>query len=449
MKLAAILLPLVLVFAFVARHDGLTPTPPGVVSGDEPHYLMVVSSLLYDRDLQLQDDYRRVLAGGPQAGLDYRGNELDHHTILVDVRTGEHDLWQRVYDWSVHVPCTQPCVPFRKLLPRLGPGPDVIEVPAHPPAWPALLALMVAPLRPGPEALERVAANAVALLAWLALVATALAGRRAGFSQGEALGAALLAGIASPWLAYTRSYFAEVPIGLALSLALWALLSRRPVLAGLAVVAAAALKPPFGLIGPVWAADLWLHGRRKEALRLGTVVLGGGAAIVAFNLWLAHTPVVFGSAPFGFGGAGLGGIGVMLFDNAHGLLNFAPWAVLALWVAARPGVDRSAGGPDATSAAGPWTRSPSRPDWVRWVSLGAAPYLAIVAVNKSPEGGYCYGPRYWIPLIPWLALLAMQARGARKLLVGLALISAITAIPGALRYRHLFNEPAMAALLRK
>ena len=429
MKLAALLLPLLLVFAFVARHDGLARTSPAVTSGDEPHYLLVVSSLLYDHDLQLQEDYRRVLAGGAQAGLSYRGNELDHHTILVNVRTGEHELWARVYDWTAHVPCKQPCVPFRKLTQRLAPGPDVVEVPAHPPAWPLLLALLVAPFRPGPEALEAEAGNAVALLAWLALVVTAFTATRAGFSPREALCAALLAGIASPWLAYTRSYFAEVPIGLALSLALWALLARRPFLAGLGLVAAAALKPPFGLTGAVWAVDLWLHGRRKEALQLGAVVLAGGAAIAGFNLWLAHTPVIAGTIGFEPGTPGLGAIGVMLFDNAHGLLNFAPWALLALWVAARQSSVRG-------------------PEWVRWISLGAAPYLVIVAATSTPEGGYCYGPRYWIPLIPWLALLAMQARGARKLLAALALIGAVIALPGALRYRHLFNEPAIAALRR-
>jgi len=81
-----------------------------------------------------------------QAGLGYRGNELDHHTILVNLRTGEQALWQRVYDWQRHVPCRQqPCVPFRKLMPGFAPGPDVIEVPAHPPAWPLLLAAMIAP----------------------------------------------------------------------------------------------------------------------------------------------------------------------------------------------------------------------------------------------------------------------------------------------------------------
>lgn len=425
MKLAALLLPLLLVFAFVARHDGLSRAAPAVTSGDEPHYLLVVSSILYDGDLRLQDDYRRVREGGPQAGLGYRFNELDHHTILVDTRTGAHALWQRVYDWSIHVPCRQPCVPFKKILPGFEPGPAIIEVPAHPPAWPALLALMVGPFHPTPETLERAAANAVALIAYLALAALALAAVRAGFSTREALGAALLAGLASPWLAYTRSYFAEIPIGLCLILALWALLAGRPRLAGLAVVAAAAIKPPFGLTGLFWAFGLWRQGRRRDALWLLAVVLAGGAGIAAFNLRLAHTPVISGTAGFVHGEPGFGNLGVMFFDNAHGLLNFAPWALLSF-----------------AALAGTW------PGWVRFIVLGAAPYLAVVAATNAPDGGYCYGPRYFIPLIPWLSLLAMHSRARRTLLV-LALAGAAIAIPGALRYRHLFNRPAVAALTRE
>src|SRR5262249_11678863 len=39
---------------------GIQKKPPQVTSGDEPHYLMVVNSILFDRDLTLQEDYFRV-----------------------------------------------------------------------------------------------------------------------------------------------------------------------------------------------------------------------------------------------------------------------------------------------------------------------------------------------------------------------------------------------------
>jgi hypothetical protein len=41
----------------------LTVVAPRVISGDEPHYLMVLNSIL-DHDLELQDDYERLSRGG-------------------------------------------------------------------------------------------------------------------------------------------------------------------------------------------------------------------------------------------------------------------------------------------------------------------------------------------------------------------------------------------------
>lgn len=452
MKLALALLPLFALSLYLGRRDG-----PAVTSGDEPHYLLVTSSALYDHDLLLADDYRRVLQGGLGAGAAFAGNELDHHTILVDRRTGEHELWQRIYDWTAHEKCEQPCTPFRRISPRLQPSPSVVEVPAHPPGFSLLLALLVAPFHPAPAALERHAAVAIALLSWLAIVLLALAGRRAGLTFAEAIGAALLAGLASPWLAYSRSYFAETAIGLGLALALWARLLARPALAGAAVVLAAALKPPFGLVGVAWAADLWLQGRRREAARLFAVTALGGIAIALFNYRLAHTFVISGTAGF-VGAEGPESIGVLLFGNAHGLLSFAPWAGVGLWVCARAAAhinvrapaDTNPGAPADIGMRAPADTNPRQPPGAdsaaRLVAVGLLPVLVLLAATNFPDGGVCYGPRYWVPFLPWLALVTVQARRARLAVAVLAAISLAIAIPGALHYRQLFNATSLQVL---
>src|SRR5438045_1339912 len=113
--------------------EGFKASAPRVVAGDEPHYLMIVNSLLHDRDLSLAADYRRVKQNGYEAGLAARGSELDHHTILIDAKTGRSELWQRVFDWRTHLPAGG----FRRLMPGFD---DAIEVPAHPPAFPAVIA---------------------------------------------------------------------------------------------------------------------------------------------------------------------------------------------------------------------------------------------------------------------------------------------------------------------
>ena len=67
--LIAALLALPLIFASpnasTKFHIGL----PRVISGDEPHYLVLINSLLRDGDLDLANNYAAVHQGEPQAGL--------------------------------------------------------------------------------------------------------------------------------------------------------------------------------------------------------------------------------------------------------------------------------------------------------------------------------------------------------------------------------------------
>ncbi len=422
---AALLVALLFLYLLTPRLEwtparGLQRVAPSVLSGDEPHYMMVVNSILFDHDLRLEDDYRRVREGGAQAGLGFRGNELDHHTILVDRRTGAHGLWQEVYDWHTHVRCSWPCVPFRKVLPGFDPGPDVIEVSAHPLGFPALLALLIAPFRPTLETSESYAFTAIALLAWLAVVATGFAGKRAGFTPDEALMAALLAGIASPLLAYGRSMFCEGTAAFFLTLAYWALSAGRPALSSAACVAAAALKPPFGLVALGWAALRWRQGRKREAIRLFTAAAVGGAALMLFNYAIARTPVISGTAGF-IPASGPEAIGVHFFSNAHGLFAFAPWAAVAMFALPLEMI------------------------------FGAAPVVFLVVATDLGPVGYCYGPRYLVPFIPWLALAMVPVwrRASLRARVGIAALAALgllIAVPGAVRYREMWDRPSIAAL---
>lgn len=416
---------LLLAFLFVpwvnwTPAHGFDLARPRVHSGDEPHYLLIVNSLLRDHDLVLGDDYRRVRAGGAEAGLDFRGDELDHHTILVDA-TG-HALWQRVYDWRTHL--------AQGGFARLEPGfANAIEVPAHPPAFPALVALVLWPLRLAPAALEPWAICVVSLLCFATLLALYAAARRADFTEREALSAVLLAGLSSPLLPYARSFFSEPAIALALALALWARLLRRPVLCGAFCFLAAAIKPPFGLVALGWA----LIGDRRQARDLLATFAALCVALAAFNLRLAHTPLISGTTGF-VPAAGPQELGLLFFGNSHGLFAFAPWTAAGLFVAARAAVRRE-------------------PGLLRELAWGALPVLALFSVAAVEAGGFCYGPRYLIPFLPWLSLATVAAwREAgtrwRAVIAALALASAAIAVPGALRYRDLFDRASTAVFQR-
>ena len=56
-----------------------SPGLPGVRSGDEPHYLVLINSVISDGDFDLANNYRDMHRGGPQAGRVFAGAPLDHH----------------------------------------------------------------------------------------------------------------------------------------------------------------------------------------------------------------------------------------------------------------------------------------------------------------------------------------------------------------------------------
>ncbi len=439
-----VLLALLGLSCFASRHDwspvaGLRSVTPRAVSGDEPHYLLVANLILAGH-LTSGDAYDRVLAGkSDQMGQNARGHLYDHHTIVVDPKSGRRALWADAYDRTRSVQCGPGCVRYRRKVGYEWIGPGAVELPAHPIAFPLLLAAGLWPFAGDPSGIELRAIDLVLFLSWLGVVATWLAARRAGLSPGEALAAAALLGAASPWLPYSRSLFSETSAGLFLALAAWALASRQALLCGLAVVAAAAIKPALGVVALGLFCALLLERRRRDALVLAAVSALGGAALVACNLWLAGVPVIGGAKGYvvAQGGSGVGSsVADALVSQTHGLLLFAPWTALALigMVLAF----RRQPQPGAPVAL------------VRALALGSASYLAVLLSSAFASGGFAYGPRQLVPLLPWLALAAVgtvagRGRAWRGALLVLGLAGAAIAVPSALRYASLFNQPVVAA----
>src|SRR5438552_3458551 len=142
---AIALAALLLLIGFFARHvverGAVRPWNIGALSGDEPHYLVAINSLLHDGDLALTDDYGRAFEGGWEAGRRFRLVRLDHHTILYDGR--EHALWNTVFDWKTPLACRPPCVPFKRLSPRFPDDGGAVERSSHAVGFPILAAALL------------------------------------------------------------------------------------------------------------------------------------------------------------------------------------------------------------------------------------------------------------------------------------------------------------------
>ena len=414
---------------------GFKIVKPRIVAGDEPHYLMVINSLLFDHDLQLQDDYRRVDDGGLEAGAGYSGRLLDHHSIIVNRRTGDHAVWVEVFGWVPKaVPCSNGrvrCLEFHTDRKEFAASPDVYEVSCHPVAFPALIAGLIAPFRPAPTKVERDSLFVMVILCWLGVIATYFLARQAGFGVGLSTGTALLLLFATPWLSYSRSLYSEPVIGLTLVLALWALEKGAPALSGLCLAAAAYLKPPFGVVAAGVILERLLARRWKDAASLTGVLGVLGAVLLAINYGMAHTFLISGNASW-TPAENFYYLYETLLHPEHGVFVFVPWVLFA-FAAAKHGLAEHG----------------ERSTLLRRIAVPGLLYFLLLAV--TPIGpGFSYGPRYWVPLMPWMAIAAVEfvrtrSKRSRVAFAFLVLLSASIAIPGALRYRQIFSKPPSAA----
>jgi hypothetical protein len=399
---------------------GFLVVAPGAVGGDEPHYLIAINRLLFHHDFQLQDEYERVARGGLEAGVRFQGVQLDHHTVVVNRRTGNYavgindgELWHR------------------NPAPEFAPSADVYETPAHPVAFSALMALAIAPFRPAATDVEADVGFVLALISFLGPLTTYCLARRIGMERGSAILAALLLVAASPWLAYSRAYFRESTIGVSLILALWALMEDLPLLAALATAGVAILRPPLAFVGACFMIDEVQEGRWQDAIKMALVLGLFGLVFLAFNYWLHKTVTHLGfgsllhiNKPYN-----------AFLDPAHGILTFAPWTLFGFAAIAK-----------SFGSFAPDSRL------LRYIALPVALYtVALTACGFGP--GYCYGPRYWVPFLPWLAIATMLAmrkagRPARVACTLLVLFSVAIAVPGALCYPQLFDQSPLAGWRR-
>lgn len=388
-----------------APGSGFSLETPHTTAGDEPHYLIIVHALLYERSLDLGPAYTHVANGGIEAGRVWQGKPINRHVILVDPESGAAAIGVESDFQSGHVASLGKDLALVK------------QAPAHPPLFPAILAAVLAIVRPAPEHLETWVGWCVLAIAFATLPLVFALARRAGASVREAWAAVLLVGLASPWLPYARSYFCEPAIGLCLVLGLLALQAGHVRRAALAASCAMAMKPLFVLVPVSWIVErAWQ--RQWRQVRDITIVCGVcGIALIAANLAIASTPLISGAEGWYFA-RGLEGALALSVSPASGVLVFATWVVVPIVLA--------------------------RGELARWALMAIGACMGLVALFGAAHGGYAYGPRYWVPFLPWLAVLAVTGVRdrslARWLLAALAVLGAAMAIPGALQYHRLFSR---------
>ena len=185
---------------------------------------------------------------------------------------------------------------------------------------------------------------------------------------------------------------------------LWTLLAddgrlRYAVGVGLAAGAAANNTPPYALVALLLVPYFMRNSKRLAAYSSPVALLG--IAALAYNhhfsghfLGMYPNPVhppntaLYRRMRSSFGDALMG----LAISPNRGLLIYSPWVLVALWGAWLAWCERSYA-------------------WERWLMVAAAFIYLGYAEFSAWWGGLCYGPRYLVDLLPFIAYFLARAWG--------------------------------------
>ncbi len=353
---------------------------PMVHSGDEPHYLVLINSVISDGDIDVANNYADVHAGGLQAGRKFAGWAIDHH---VNWYWHEHLIhWWQAYEndytkWNKDadghpVPTLRADSIHRPV--------NVREYSQHAPGLAWLIPPIVWPFR-GTSLVEPLVLLCSALATVAGLLAFCRLVRPYAGSDWQVVLVAVVAYLGSPLWHYGRTLYVEPFLAL-LCVAAYAAVLRydRYLVAGLCIGAGVLLKVPFAVIAvPLIGEALW-RKRWQEAASCAAPIVIAGALLLWCNYrthggWLLFPQKWEWGLPL-FGVAGLA------FSWKHGLILFSPVVLVSLL-----GVRE-------------WFRR--QPREATLITTATVLYGLVMASWAQWWGGTCYSARLIVPVVPFL-----------------------------------------------
>lgn len=247
----------------------------------------------------------------------------------------------------------------------------------------------------------------------------------------EALWLAGLFAFATPAPVYARLFFAEALIAFCLLLGFRLLTSGRSsgiALGGLAIGWAVLTRE--GAVAALPATGLYLLLRARTWRERFSFLGWWGAGLgIPLSILLWHNTYRFGS-PFLHGYRGesftspaLEGVLGLLLSPGRGLLFYAPPVLLAL-----PGGIRF------------WRRDRAMASAVAALLVG---YLTLYGRWWAWDGGWSWGPRFLVPVIPFLLLISGGVLGypsGRRAALGLGVLGFLIELPGILIDHNAFHS---------
>jgi hypothetical protein len=353
---------------------------PRIGTGDQPHYMIMLDSLIMDGDFDLTNNYSNSEHGGRGMGADNRFKDYDHHSLFWI--KGRPVQWRDLYEsywfnWT-RVPGTDVLLP-KRLAGSTEDLTGLIERPAHPIGLPLFLGFFVWPFR-GTGAVEPLALLIITCGGILAMLLFHSLARQWAPSYRVALVVTVLAFLGTPAWHYARCLFAEellllFAVGACVVSIRWHWFWG----AGALIAIGLLMKPPFVLLAGPLAILAW----RTRGLR--------GVVALAVPLFVAVTVLLVSNA--------------QMYGSPFHMAQVFWWAnpLNGLWQYAFAEKGILAASPVVLVALAGWPRLLKDRGLDGSVVLGcAAIYIGILSCWAVWDGGWCYGPRLVLPIVPLL-----------------------------------------------
>ncbi|MCD4786245.1 MAG: hypothetical protein K8T10_20675 [Candidatus Eremiobacteraeota bacterium] len=419
------------------------------LSCDEPHYLVMINSIIEDFDLYLGNNYKNIRfrskeEGGNLAQFWY----LDHHSIFVNKKTGEKYIWGSVVHWgnrekmdenNIYKNWEWDIITFsdQKYFKRdltleernAIKMEDLREVPIHSPGMPIVASILAFPFQKTRYA-EKAARVATFLMTLIALYFTYLTIKF--YAPKFALPTTLIIAFATPVWTYSKTLWSEMYSAAFLIIAIYFIVVKKKAwVSGIFLSLTVFTKPTFAILAVFIYIYLILIKEYKQ-IAFFTITLSLGALL---HIWYNS---VYLAAPFAtsmsfvFGNPLKGLIGT-LFWGEYALFPAAPILLLAI-----PGFG---------------FLHRDKPKDAIFLGLSIMAFVVVIACWKYSTGGLGgFSSRLLIPIIPVLAIpLAVFLQNTRgklpwALVVILLIPSVIFNCLAAYDNLYCWGRPAWAIL---
>ncbi len=415
---------------------------PHSYTGDEVHHLVIAASIIKDLDFDVSNNYNDAKHKGTNdLGGAFAGRWVNHHTTLVDPDTREAWPWFGVVDYDLSnlwKPASEVPFRFRQEYQFLQER-ELVEYSMHEFGLGIFLSIFLWPFRWFPYSMLFNVCAILVMSLFCVLALYLLYQILAHFvDRKKALLFTGLFAFCTPIWWYSRALYPESLMFILLVVSVWFLLIKRNfMIPGILLGFAILVKPYFGIFGVLLWIWLLLEKRYRDSIYFLILFISIGSAqlwinqytmgnIARFPRLIAPSDVLTKSSQLiSEPGRFLLHRIDLLCNKSYGFLTFAPFLIYSLIA-----MFRYAG-----------TKG------TRLISLLNIGFFLLVLINGWMATGHSYAGRYFVPIIPLLAIPTLQWYNASRRKIGqavfwiLVVISFLISLQSASMYGASVDNP--------